>query len=223
MCGRFTLRANLNRILQEFAITSAGVDWQPRYNIAPTQQVLTVSLQDGRRILAPRKWGLIPSWAKDAKIGSGLINARADGVADKPSFRSAFKRGRCLVIADGFYEWKAGGKAKQPYLFQMADGRPFAFAGLAEHWSKGEKPIDSATIIAGEPNVLTGDVHDRMPVILAPSDYDVWLDPEFQNKDKLLALLRPYPAEEMKAFPVSTVVNSPRNDTPACVEAIEKT
>ncbi len=223
MCGRFTLRANLNRILEEFAVESAGVNWQPRYNIAPTQQVLTVSLRDGRRVLAPRKWGLIPSWAKDARIGSSMINARADGVADKPSFRSAFKRGRCLVIADGFYEWKATGKAKQPYLFQMTDGRPFAFAGLAEHWSKGGKPIDSATIITGEPNVLTGDVHDRMPVILAPSDYDIWLDPEFQNRDTLLELLRPYPAEEMKAFPVSTVVNSPRNDTPACVEAIEKT
>jgi putative SOS response-associated peptidase YedK len=218
MCGRFTLKTPAKDIAAAFVLAGELPLLKPRYNIAPTQTILTISLQDGYRTPVLRRWGLIPSWAKDTKIGNSLINARADGVADKPSFRSAFKRSRCLVVADGFYEWKATGKAKQPYLFQMADGRPFAFAGLAEHWSKGEKPIDSATIITGEPNVLTGDVHDRMPVILAPSDYDVWLDPEFQDKDKLLALLRPYPAEEMKAFPVSTTVNSPRNDTPECVE-----
>ena len=222
MCGRFTLRANLNRILDEFAAEASGLEWSPRFNIAPTQQVLAIRLKDGARTLSAAKWGLFPSWAKDAKIGNSLINARADGVADKPSFRSAFKRGRCLVVADGFYEWqKVDAKSKQPYFIHMKDDRPFAFAGLCEHWSKGEQPIDSATIITTEPNPLMAPIHDRMPMILPASAYDLWLDPEFTDKQRLLDLLKPYQQGQMVATPVSTLVNNPRNESPRCVEAVE--
>jgi putative SOS response-associated peptidase YedK len=190
MCGRFTLRARLNAILEEFALEQA-LHYLERYNIAPTQDVLVLNAE---RQLVWKRWGLIPSWAKDAKIGNSLINARADGVADKPSFRSAFKRGRCLVIADGFYEWRKDGKVKQPFFIHMKDDRPFAFAGLAEHWSKGEKPIDSCTIITTDPNSMMAPIHDRMPVILPKDAYDVWLDPGFQDKERLLAL--PLPVNE---------------------------
>jgi putative SOS response-associated peptidase YedK len=217
MCGRFTLRANLNRILQEFAVEAeADLRWEPRFNVAPTQNVLIV--KDGGLSLA--KWGLVPAWANDAKIGNRLINARADTVADKPSFRSAFKKGRCLVVADGFYEWKKIGDRKQPYFIRLKDDRPFGFAGLAEHWRGDDKVIDSATIITTDANPLMAGIHDRMPVILPRESYGLWLDPEFKSKEELLSLLRPYPAEEMVAIPVSTLVNSPKNEDPCCVNPL---
>lgn len=141
----------MNRILEEFAVEAAdSFDWQPRFNIAPTQAIPIV--KGGQLMLA--KWGLVPSWAKDPKIGNRMINARAEGIADKPSLRSAFKKGRCLVVADGFYEWKKAGSTKQPYFIRMKNDRPFAFAGLSEHWHHGDDVIDSATIITTEPNPL---------------------------------------------------------------------
>jgi putative SOS response-associated peptidase YedK len=216
MCGRFTLRTSPQQVAIQFDLAEVP-EFSPRYNIAPTQQILAVQLKDGVRHPAFLHWGLIPSWAKDTKIGNSLINARADGVSDKPAFRSAFKRGRCLVVADGFYEWRKDGKAKQPYFIRMKDDRPFAFAGLCEHWSKGETPIDSASLITTEPNPLMATIHDRMPVILPKESWDLWLDQEFTSKEKLLDLLKPYPADEMVATPVSTTVNSPRNETPACI------
>jgi len=217
MCGRFTLRANLNRILHEFAVESAeGLDWQPRFNIAPTQPIPIVAA--GRLSLA--RWGLVPSWADDPKIGNRLINARADGVADKPSFRAAFKRGRCLVVADGFYEWKPQGDRKQPYFIRLRDDRPFAFAGLREHWRRDDRTIDSAAIITTDANSLMAGIHDRMPAILPRAAWGPWLDPEFQDKQELLALLRPYPADEMAAAPVSTLVNNPRNEDPRCIDPV---
>ncbi len=194
--------------------------FEPRYNIAPTQSVAAIRLRDGRRQLSFLHWGLIPSWANDASIGNRLINARADAVADKPSFRSAFKKSRCLVVADGFYEWKKAGKAKRPFYIRLKDEQPFAFAGLAEHWHRGDQVIESCTIITTEPNELMADIHDRMPVILSPKEYDLWLDPEFEGKEKLLSMLRSYPADEMMAYPVSTVVNSPRNEKAECVVPI---
>lgn len=227
MCGRFTLRTNLNKALDQLGVEMAGIAeisglaWEPRFNIAPTTQVLTISQKDSKRVPVLRKWGLIPSWAKDAKVGNSLINARADGVADKPSFRSAFKRSRCLVVADGFYEWKKlDAKTKQPYFIHMKDDRPFAFAGLSEWWKGTDPPTESATIITTDANPLMAPIHDRMPVILPPESYDLWLDPEFADKEKLLALLKPYPPKEMVATPVSTFVNSPRNQGPECVEAL---
>ncbi len=196
MCGRFTIRTNMNRLLLEFGAEARGLETVPRYNVAPTQQILI--LKGGQISLA--KWGLIPSWAKDAKIGNSLINARAETVAEKPAFRSAFKRGRCCVIADGFYEWKKlDGKNKQPYFIHMKDDRPFAFAGLSERWKNGEDVVESATIVTTEANSLMSEIHDRMPVILPPEARQLWLDPEFEGKEQLLALLKPYLEEEMVA------------------------
>lgn len=217
MCGRFTLRANLNRILQEFAVEAdADLRWEPRFNVAPTQRVLIA--KDGRLRLV--KWGLVPSWADDPKIGNRLINARADTVADKPSFRSAFKKGRCLIVADGFYEWKKIGTKKQPYFIRLKDDRPFGFAGLTEHWHRDDNVIDSATIITTDANPLMATIHDRMPVILPRESYGLWLDPEFKGKEELLSMLMPYPAEDMVAIPVSTLVNSPKNEDPCCVNPL---
>ncbi len=217
MCGRYTLRSSPRAIAEAFGLTYLP-DLQPRYNVAPTQQVLAIQQRDGKRQGSLLHWGLIPSWADDPAIGNRMINARAESVADKPSFRSAFKKSRCLVAADGFYEWQKTGKAKQPYYIRLKKDQPFAFAGLAEHWHRGEQTIDSCAIITTAANELMAEIHDRMPVILAPDDYDAWLDPEGNEKEKLLALLRPFPAGEMTAFPTSTLVNSPRNERPACIE-----
>jgi putative SOS response-associated peptidase YedK len=219
MCGRFTLRTSPQAVAKAFGLADLPL-FEPRYNIAPTQNVAAIQLQDGHRQLSLLHWGLIPSWADDPSIGNRMINARAEGVADKPSFRSAFKKSRCLVVADGFYEWKKAGKGKQPYYITLKNEMPFAFAGLAEHWHRGDQAIDSCTIITTGPNELMADIHDRMPVILPPEDYDFWLDPEFQGKDKLLSMLRSYSADEMTAYPVSTIVNSPRNEKPECVERV---
>lgn len=219
MCGRFTLRSNAKAIAAAFDLAGAVPEFRPRYNVAPTQMIPVIR-KPGELTLA--RWGLIPSWAKDEKIGYSLINARADGVADKPSFRSAFKRHRCLVVADGFYEWKKlDGKNKQPYFIHLKNDSPFAFAGLSEHWTKGKEPIDSATIITTDPNSLMEKIHDRMPVILPKKSWQVWLDPEFSDRDELLKMLKAYPAKEMVATPVSTVVNNPRNEKAECIEPVE--
>jgi putative SOS response-associated peptidase YedK len=189
-----------------------------RFNISPTQQVATVRPAGQGRELALLRWGLVPSWADDLSIGYKLINARAETVADKPSFRLALRSRRCLVLADGFFEWaKAGGK-KQPYYFRLREGKPFAFAGLWERWTKGGEPVESCTIVTTGANELVRPVHERMPVILPPESYGAWLDPEVQDRERLLPLLRPYPTEGMVAGPVSTRVNSPRNDDPGCIE-----
>jgi putative SOS response-associated peptidase YedK len=201
-----------------------------RYNIAPTQEVVIArkAKADGPRQLAVVRWGLIPSWSKDAKMASSLINARGETIAEKPSYRTAFKKRRCLVLADGYYEWQkaaAGGKSakKQPFYITMQDQRPFAFAGLWEFWA-GPKdvepptPLETCTIVTTETNELTADLHDRMPVILRPEDYDLWLDPDLQEAAPLLPLLVPFPSDEMKMEPVSTHVNSVKNDDPACIE-----
>ncbi len=219
MCGRFTLRTSAQEVAKTFGLVEVP-DLRLRYNVAPTQQVLTITLQDGKRHSQLRRWGLVPSWADDPKIGYRLINARAETVADKPSFRSAFKRSRCLVVADGFYEWKKGAdaKTKQPFYIRLKKDRPFAFAGLTEHWSRNGETIESCTLITTDPNELMAEIHDRMPAILPSDDYDLWLDPEFEGKEKLLSLLRPYAADEMTAYSISTLVNSPKNDVPACIE-----
>ncbi len=227
MCGRYTLRTKLNQILAEFE-ASARPEYQPvaRYNVAPTQMVAAVrQAEDGHRELVPLKWGLIPSWAKDEKIAYSTINARAETVAEKPAFRSAFKRRRCLVVADGYYEWQIVGGTekkpiKQPHLIQFPNGRPFGMAGLWERWTQGEKPVESCTIIVTSANSQLARIHDRMPVILNREQYAVWLDPEFQAVDELKAMLRSLPDDVMTDVPVSTVVNSPKNDVPECVEPL---
>jgi putative SOS response-associated peptidase YedK len=221
MCGRFTLRTPTKAIVEAFGLTSAP-DLKPRFNIAPSQQVAAIRLDPklGGRQLSLLRWGLIPSWADDPSIGYRMINARADTVAVKPAFRSAFKKGRCLIVADGFYEWQKIGKAKQPFFIRRKDSRPFAFAGLSEHWHRGEQVIDSATIITTDANELMAPIHDRMPVILSPDDYDLWLEPDFHGQEKLQSMLRPYPSDDMVAYPVSTLVNNPKNESSQCVEAM---
>jgi len=213
MCGRFTLRARLNDILAEWGYEHA-LEYAERYNICPSQQI---SIVTGDRTAKLVKWGLVPAWADDAKIGNRLTNARAETVAEKPAFRSAFKKGRCLVVADGFYEWKSVDGKKQPYFIRLKSEEPFAFAGLTERWTKGESPLETAVIITTEANALMAPIHDRMPVILPREARELWLDPEFKGKDQLLALLRPYADDEMIATPVSTIVNSPKNESPECI------
>jgi putative SOS response-associated peptidase YedK len=194
----------------------------PRFNVAPTQNVAVVRLdskQQGRE-LPHLRWGLIPSWADDPSIGSRMINARAETVAEKPAFRHAFKAKRCLVVADGFYEWQRMDGRKQPYFIHLKDDRPFAFAGLWERWTKGDELIESCTIITTGANELMQPIHDRMPVVIPKSAYDIWLDPTIKDPERLQPLLAPYPSDEMVAYTVSTLVNSPKNDVEACVQRV---
>lgn len=217
MCGRFTLRATPAELMQIFK-TLREANWSPRYNISPTQAVAVIRKVQEGRALSLMRWGLVPTWSKDPKSGPPLINARAETVASKPSFRDSFRKRRCLIPADGFYEWKATGpKTKQPYHISFADGRPFAFAGLWDHWEQGETAIDSCTIITTAANEQMRTLHERMPVILQPEDYDRWLDPEQKNAAALEALLVPFEPEPLTIRPVSTLVNSPRNDAPECL------
>lgn len=224
MCGRFSQRQSAEAIAQAFQVLEVP-SLTPRYNIAPTQAVATVlqnSQQEGRH-LKMLHWGLIPSWAKDPKIASKLINARAETVAEKPSFRSAFRQRRCLVVADGFYEWQQqeNKKQKQPYYFRFKDESPFAFAGLWERWEDPNgKEIQSCTLLTTEANDLMRPIHHRMPVILSPKDYELWLDPEVKKPELLQPLLHPYPTEEMTAYPVSKLVNKPTNDSADCINSI---
>jgi len=212
MCGRFTLTVS-GRVLAELFGVEEAPELDPRYNIAPSQPVLAARVgSSGEREVVPLRWGLIPSWAEDPSIGNRMINARAEGVASKPSFRSAVRRRRCLIAADGFFEWCKVAGGKQPYLIRFADGRPFAFAGLWERWEKGPDPVESCTIITTRPNALVAELHDRMPVILASSHFAEWLTPGPVATDRLEALLAPFPADDMASFPVSRRVNSPAND-----------
>jgi putative SOS response-associated peptidase YedK len=216
MCGRFSQSKSAETLSSAFQL--AVPSWTPRYNIAPTQAVPTASVfpSESEPQFRLLRWGLVPSWSKDLSIGTKLINARAETVAEKPSFRSAFKQRRCLILADGFYEWKRLNGKKQPFYFQVSDGHPFAFAGLWERWQGDDSPIETCTILTTQANELLQPVHDRMPVILSPQDYDRWLDPT-TSPDTLHALLRPFDAQEMQGCPVSAVVNSSKVDGPECV------
>lgn len=220
MCGRFTSLLSWPEIVALFgpgAAAEMAPDWKPRYNAAPTQMLPVIRLNAaGRREIVLLRWGFVPSWSKDPAMGAKLINARAETVAEKPAFRAAFKARRCLVPADGFYEWRRVGSRKQPYRITFADGAPFAFAGLWERWTKGPEPLETFTIITTTANSLVAPIHDRMPVIIDPADYDAWL--EARDTAIPMALLEPYPAERMTAYPVGTRVNSPRNDDASVIE-----
>jgi putative SOS response-associated peptidase YedK len=221
MCGRFTLTQPPEAIAKAFDLAVAPI-LEPQYNIAPTQMVAAVLFkpESENRQFQQLRWGLIPSWAKDPGMGAKLINARAETVAEKPAFRSAFKHRRCLVVADGFYEWHRENGKKQPYYFRLQDGQPFGFAGLWEQWKspQGEE-ISSCTILTTEANDLLQTIHERMPVIIQPKDYDLWLNPEVQTQQPLQQLLQPYEPEAMTAYPVSTLVNSPKHNSPECIIA----
>jgi putative SOS response-associated peptidase YedK len=222
MCGRFTLTSKPHRLRDRFRLSMAPEEVVPRYNIAPTQPVLVIPNRT-QRLLRPARWGLIPHWAKDASIGNRMINARAETLAGRPAFRDALERKRCLIPADGFYEWRRDGKRRQPFYFHGADGEPFAFAGLWDVWHPPEgAPVASCTIVTTEPNELVAGIHDRMPVILAPELYDAWLDPRPQPADVLMPLLVPCPADWLDTYPVSAVVNSADNDDPACIAPLDR-
>ena len=223
MCGRYTFAPDLSILGELFPDLALPAELAPRYNIAPTQEVPAVR-NDGRRRLEQLHWGLVPSWAKDRAIGNRLINARAETLAEKPSFRAAFKRRRCLILADGFYEWQKipGERRKQPVHVRLKSGQPFAFAGLWESWRPSDdEGLLSCTIITTAPNSLLEPIHDRMPVILRPADYERWLQEGEQPAAGLAELLQPYEPAEMQAYPVSTLVNSPRNDTPDCIKPLD--
>src|ERR1700675_3593610 len=211
MCGRFTLTVNPDELEEAFKDFDFPERFAPRFNIAPTQPVLAIP-NDAKNKADFFLWGLIPSWAKDPSTGNKLINARGETIAEKPSFRGGFKYKRCLILADGFYEWKvqARTKIKTPYFIHMQDRKPFAFAGLWDEWqSPHGGALRTCTIITTEPNELMKTLHNRMPVILHPRDYAEWLDPAPRAPDSLLHLVKAFPADAMSAYPVSTMVNSP--------------
>lgn len=219
MCGRFTLTVNPAETQETFSSYTFPQQFAPRFNIAPTQPVLAIP-NDDQNTADFFVWGLIPMWAKDPSIGNKLINARGETLEEKPAFRGSLKYKRCLILADGFYEWKSGPgkKAKTPFFIHMKDRKPFAFAGLWDSWNSPDGSlVKSCTIITTEPNELTGIIHNRMPVILHPRDYAKWLDPSPQAPDQLKPLIKPFSAELMDAYPVSTLVNTPANDTPELV------
>lgn len=239
VCARFTLKTSAV-VLQELFELDEIPELSPRYNIAPSQIIPAVVNDGGHRAWRFFQWGLVPSWAKDPSIGQNLINAKAETAAEKPSFRSAFKRRRCLLPADGFYEWttvepassttlfedaapapKGGKPIKQPYYITLKDEGPFAIAGLYEYWEGVDAgPLETCTLLTIEPNELVGQYHNRMPAILRPEFYETWLDPEAQASEMLQALLQPLPAEEMAARPVTRRMNNPRFDAPECVEPL---
>jgi putative SOS response-associated peptidase YedK len=221
MCGRYTLKTPAQEWLPLFDLPVdqfGDAPPRPRFNIAPTQQVITIRANaEGKRSVAEARWGLVPFWAKDESIGSRMINARSETIAEKPAFRAAFKSRRCLIVTDGFFEWKVYGKAKQPYYFRLARPRVFAFAGLWERWDKGKSPMESCTIITTSANHTMAGFHERMPVILSAADYALWLDPEFHDTSMLASKLVPLAHDELTAIAVDPIVNNPRNDVPECV------
>lgn len=219
MCGRFTLTVDIEDLQEAFPGVDFSFYLKPSYNIAPSHNVLAITNTEPKKA-KQYHWGLIPSWAKDKKIAYKMINARAETLAEKPSFKNPYRKKRCLIFSDGYFEWKKEAKDKVPIYIRMKSGKPFTFAGLWETWKQGDQPvINSCTIITTEANESLKDVHHRMPVILKNSDYDQWLDSSLQDPEILNSLLTPYDNEEMEYYPISTFVNSPKNNSPKCIEA----
>jgi putative SOS response-associated peptidase YedK len=223
MCGRYTLSSPGDEIALLFDLQEL-IPFPPRYNLAPTQEaaVVRVTAPGEPRRLDLLKWGFIPYWAKEASIGNRMINARAESVAEKPAYRFSFKKKRCLIPADGFYEWKAEGRAKQPYLIRRKDRKPFAFAGLWSTWKDPERdqPVETFTILTTDANDLVRPLHDRMPVILLKDEFDLWLDPKVEDAARLQPLLGPAPGDDWETVPVSRAVNRPSYDAPDCIEPL---
>ncbi len=219
MCGRYAMvLAGEGSFQRRFSLEERADDLAPHFNVAPTQ-TLPVIVRNSPNRVAMMRWGLIPSWAKDTSIGSRMINARAETVAEKPAFRGPLRSRRCLVPASGFFEWKREGDRKTPHFIHLPDEPLFGFAGLYDTWRDADgETVQSYTILTTEPNALMSAIHNRMPVILRREDEDEWLDPANTEPEQLLPLLRPYPAEAMAAYPVSRLVNSPQHDTPLVLE-----
>ena len=224
MCGRYNLKTNPRQFAFYFADPEIRDPLpEPAYNVAPTNMMPVVTLEDGNRVSTNKRWGLLPVWAKDIKFGFRTINARSETVESKPAFRSAFKKRRCLVPASGYFEWKKlDAKTKQPYNIVKKDGELLAMAGLWEAWKNpaDEQWLESFTVITTDSNELTSDVHDRMPAILDQENFDIWLDPEFQDVDKLKSLLVPYDSGAMEMYPVNPCVGNVKNKGPECVERV---
>ena len=216
MCGRYTL-SDPGQLLVDMNVDAHGAVLHPRFNIAPTQDVPVIrQADDGSRHLSFLRWGLIPFWAKDPSIGNRMINARSETAAEKPSFKHAMKRRRCLVMTDGFYEWKKVSGGKQPIHIHRPKREPFVFAGLWERWTRGDQPVESCTVLTTSPSPTVANVHDRMPVILDGDARDFWLDPSVQDPSAFEPLLGPY-GGALELTPVSKLVNNPRNDSPECL------
>lgn len=224
MCGRFALATDKKILAMLYGLDlRADFELRPRYNIAPSQKVLTLRLspENGEKELTELKWGFVPFWADDPAIGNRMINARAETAAEKPSFRNALKKRRLLVPASGFYEWKSEDGKKQPFFIYRRDEKPFSFAGLWERWDKGSDPLESFTILTTEPNSLLSDLHNRMPVIIRAEDYSAWLNPDAEP-NFLQQMMVPFPSEELTFHPVSRMVNKPSNDHPEIIQDISE-
>jgi putative SOS response-associated peptidase YedK len=224
MCGRYRLSRRKQLVEEYFDAVPAEDEWAPRYNIAPSQPVPVIrqNPKETRREMSFVRWGLIPSWAKDCSGAARMINARSETAATKPGFRDALKFRRCLVPADGFYEWARMGKVKQPYCFEVNEGRLFAFAGIWERWKDpGGKVLETCSILTTTPNAVTAAVHDRMPVILDRDSYDLWLDPGMQDASAASDLLKPLDAQRMRSYPVSARINHVANDDKECSAPVE--
>lgn len=222
MCGRFTITVTLEELITHYLIVDSKLaTLKPNYNVAPMHNVPAVIASDAGNRLGELRWGLVPFWAKDDKIGSKMINARAETVAEKPAFKRLLKTKRCIIPADGFYEWKKDGTSKQPYRILMSDGSLFSFAGLYDTWEDPEgKKLSTCTIITTTPNSLMEDIHDRMPVILRPEDEADWLGRDNDDVESLLKLLKPYDAAKMRAYKVPSAVGNVRNNSKELVEDI---
>lgn len=221
MCGRYELNSSPAKLKEHFD-TTGELDFEPRFNIAPTQTVPVISLNDkGNRVFTLSQWGLIPSWVKDPKAVQHPINAKAETAAIKPMFRHAYRKSRVLVPADGFYEWMAKDGGKQPFLIRLLDGEPMGMGGLLEHWHGPEGEITTFTILTTEANLLMAKIHNRMPVIIKPEDYATWMDTDFTDVIKLQSMTLPYPDRHMEAYPVSRKVNSPKYDSPDLIEKVQ--
>ena len=223
MCGRFVGFRSLDELKGFFPIDKAACEAISNYNVAPSQEILAIAKYEGENWLVKFHWGLVPFWAKDISIGNRMINARSESIAEKPSFRNAFKKRRCLIPADGFYEWKGEKGKKQPMFITLPDHEPFAFAGLWETWKKDDQELNykSCTIITTQASESIRDIHHRMPVILKPPAYESWLDPGNQNVVELGEMLKNEIVTELASYPVSKQVNSTRNNDPNCIEPIE--
>jgi putative SOS response-associated peptidase YedK len=221
MCGRFDCHSDISVILKAFKIDRIAIEYTPHYNIAPSQNIIVIK-DAGQRELIQCRWGFIPEWAKDPKVGFKMINARAETVADKPAYKDAFRDHRCLVVADGFYEWVQEGRVRQPVYIRLKSQTPVGFAGLYSVWRSPEgEDICTCTIITTDANELLAPIHDRMPVIISRDKEALWLDPLTTEKEKLLPLLTPYPSYEMEFYRVSPVMNKPEYDLPEVLTPVK--
>lgn len=223
LCGRFSLTTELDALIERFQIDQVTIDdYSPRYNIAPSQQVPTLIRANNGNRLGTLKWGLIPFWAKDPSISNKLINARSETADEKASFKHALKKRRCLILSDGFYEWKRSKNQKTPMRIQVNSGQPFAMAGLWEQWKDEDKAVYTCTILTTEANEMMEDIHNRMPVIISKEAQTNWLDPSIDDYETIREMMRPYPAKEMSAYEVSSIVNSPKNENSSCIVPVEE-